>query len=227
MSVQIRVPGANFSKFVATLGLPHLDLAQDYFLFGGSNAASIANLKPGGAPGVVVGAPVMGAGYAHMVSDTAYIRSGTNSSGPCTFVSVVRQYNGGDYPNFGNYNLGTNQGLNFSTTTNVAFSALLNGAAKATINDAKDIVNFKFMAVTYDGAQVGSMICNAAGIQTASQAGAGAIPAAPCKWGGQFNYFNHDCAMGITFPSALTFTQLAEIYAYAKPFLASRGVTVL
>lgn len=227
MSIQIHVPGASFTKKVATLGMPHLDLAQDYFLFGGSVAASVVNQKSGGAAGVSTGSPVVSSGYLTMNGNVNYISSGSTSQGPCTFLTVARQIAGGNYPNVGNYNLGAGTGLMIATSTNTSWSGFLNGSTVGSINDPTDNTNFKLLAVTYDGAHVVIVVVNGSGMNSVSTAATGTLAAAACHWGGLANYGTHDAAMGMTFPSALTITQINDIYQYAKPFLASRGVTML
>ena len=229
MSVSTFIENAAFSKVIAGIVIPNRDGLVGEFFMGGNEDSSIRNIA-GGPPLVAVGTPIYNDGYVYMEGggygdnrfDTQI--SPTSSSDETIIVILKRHLN--DYP--ASCHSSSFSGLfNYNKQT-----AYYNGQG-GSLSNVADVPppptggpDFYMTAGAGEFAQLGEAHSWESGVRTTAIAEVvgGNRPTAPykfCNSTGRCNY-----AYFAIFNRKLEVAELDIVYANAKTFLASRGVTL-
>lgn len=233
MSLSLTVKDATFTKYVSQL-VPYMALAKGFYLFGGTQAASLKNYANPGLPATVLGAPTYGAGYANLTSTSDGFDSGISSRSGFTHIGIITA-GGNSTGYFGNWN----QAAGAAGAANLVGKAsglaevrlALEGNYRVTSSAPALGSSFQFVASSYDGATGKLYVRDAASMKIDSAAYAlTATPLAqPFRVGGSgfVDATVFKAAAAMTFQQVMTDGQVAEIYAYLKTFLATRGISVI
>jgi hypothetical protein len=226
MTLALKIPGASFSKYAARVKMPLLDIANTYYLFGADADASRTNLVPGAANplGTVIGAPTFHDGYAAFTSANG-INALTTGGSPFTHIGVLRMTAGGW--GFGNWSAGGN--FLYGATDGLIKVAVA-GNIRTTLGSGPILgQGFQLVAGTYDGTTAVAYVFNNDILTTAAAAFVeGATTNYALKFGGhEYSTHSFDMAAGLSFPTALTQSQIEEVYDYLKQLLPTRGVTMV
>jgi hypothetical protein len=238
MTVSIRIQGASFSKFgdIDPSAAPHIADARAFYLLGGDAAESLKNRVPNSPnpTASAIGTPTYGNGYARLTcTETNGIDSGfTFSSQQHTHIIVAARQNASNRLLAGYWKASatkTEAAIGFSNTFD-KLVAYMDSSPRAEQPFAPVIGQFAFMATTYDGTNAKAYAHNGSSLlSTSAVYAAGALDtAAPFLVGasgvgtGEF-----DAAAVMTFNSALSSTELGELYNYFKQLMPLRQVPML
>lgn len=232
MTVSIIVPGATFTKFSRNTAMPYIADVSGYFLLGGSAGESIVNraINKTGTPSVVGSPAFPAAGYATL-SPVNGIDVGFNHGRPYTYL-VVARLGAGTRGIIGAWTPGGADvaAVNLLLTENGALKHAIDGLFRPGTLSIGSPTDFRLFAATYDGARSvvyahnGSTLLSAPGayVSAAVQPTTNPRIGASAFGGGEF-----DVAAAVLNDRAMTADEIGQLYAYLKPLLATRGVSVL
>lgn len=231
MTVQIKCPGATFTNFVTKLGLPFIEDAVFYGLFGGDAATSVANRIEGGVDATLIGAPGFAANHALLSGDNAILAPDVVQ--PMTFLMAVRAP-AGAFPHFGmiDFDNGVTGLLQHSNAD--PGKTKLTGNGNTDVNlIAGEIVgpnDFSLMAFSYDGATAVQRLYNGdLAPHTVSTPYAANVGSVAARIGG-YNLVGGNpfhCAAAAFYDRALSIAEIDEVHDYWQALLPVRGVTLL
>ena len=231
MSVTIKILDASFPNKLFVVGFPYIKLATNAFLFGTNEEKSLKNIAPNGTGNATkYGNPIYGDGFATLSPENYIGTSRPIAYKPITMIGVVRtdaqyaQYSMGTYRN------NTKRGFmlyNNTNTLSVFIGDGTNAFDKAGVPFTAKTPSFKFVAMTFDGANIKTYGFDSTGVKTAIATGVSSATTETCYFGGMPDIGPFDIAFGATYDTVLTDSQINEIYQYTKSFLATRNVTVV
>lgn len=223
MTVSIFVSGSTFTNYTRRVRLPYATDAASYYLYGTDFAASSVNHAVN-AEGTMtaVATPTYGTGYA-TVSQTNGFDLGYINTRPYTQI-VVSTYAGADSGLIGHWTGSYKDLLGFSSGNLIV---AVDSNIRATRN-SPPTSGYSFYAATYSGTSAIAYAHNGTSMISTSGAFVSAnTPDANLRVGASgFGSGNFNVAASVAFESELTLSQLGEIYAYLKEFLATRSITV-
>ena len=222
MTHSIKLADATFTKVIGT-PIAHLDLADMFLLLGGTQAESTKNYAGAKDTAVVVGSPVYAANYATVSNLNGFEESAAASSTSFTYIGVVTQNTGSTYmPYLGRVG-GTNGSELTRNTTNL--NLVMNSPTASTPMGAS---GFQFIAGSYNNPNAAIYLGGAGALTKATASAARTIDANKFRIGGFGGIYTgtfNAAAVGF-FKSALTETQVLELYLSLQKALLLRGVTV-
>lgn len=228
MTISITVPGVTFTKYVSKVLMPFIDEAVAYNLYGGDSASSKLNRALGATiQSVEVGTPTYGAGFATasnlngfdtgLLLDAPYTQivvsqtvSGTlalvgRGNGADGFVDMLTTQDNGvllyTWPN-------GNKGNGIDVTASFA----LNGASWGGGN--------KSAVFSHNGTNLNYNLTSVNIAKTVT-------PTSNLRIGASYGGGSFKIAASVFFPRELTPAEIVQVYAYLKPLLASRSVSIL
>jgi len=226
MTISIKLTDATFDNFLFTVP-PCLSRAKVFLLPGTDQASSVTNYADLGVPATVIGTPTYGEGYAALTSQSNGFQCGSSRSSPFTHVLVVAYASTGLCGNWTSASATLQPNLvgNSGGTVRV----YVDGAQRASQVRAEDS-SFAFIAASHDNTTAKIYHRATGGMVTTSGAyGAVGDSPTPFRVGGT-GYPDptvFHVAASLSFDSALTAGEIAELYDYLKYVVAQRGIVVI
>lgn len=222
MTFSIKIEDATFTKYV-TKAMPYSDLASLFLLLGNDAASSSKNYVGTRNPATVVGTPSYNTGYCSLSSVNGFESDAIESGSPFTHIIVATQATA-NIGYCGNWTTGNSANLLNRSTSNLNLA--VDGNFR--VNTPMGSNGFQLLAGTHDGSTATVYLGSNGSLSKASTPYVGGTVTKSKFRAGANNYgtgtFN--AAAVLTFSSALTEAQIAEVYAYLKSLLSSRGISV-
>lgn len=231
MGITIKIPGATFAKFVDR-EVPSISLATGYWLFGTDSASSFTNLAPNApaATPTVTGTPVYGNGFVQLNPDN-WFNSGITPTATADYTYIVVSDFARTGAICGTWHSGISPHMIHSFGAGVSHATAGGSSYATTNNRAAGAIHFA--AVTRKSSGRATYLADAVNglVKTTAPDYVGGatntFACAPGGFGNTADKTNTKYAACMLFPTALTDTQVADIYGYMKWKLAKRGVAVV
>lgn len=227
MTFSTKITDANFTKYVTALP-PHLELAQMFLLLGTDAASSRKNYAGAKQDATVVGTPTYGTGFATLSAlANGFEAPMAGSKSPFTHIAVVKPFAFANSGYCGNWV----QTAGVANLLNKASSTLLKLAVDGNqrVEVAMAGAGFQFIAGSHD-LTTAKVYCAANGVLNSGSLAFSGNTATAAKFrigaNGYGSEGNFDAAAVMTFNTALTDQQVADIYGYLKTLLSLRGISV-
>lgn len=230
MGVTIKLTGAAFTNYVDR-EVPNIDLATGYWLFGTDSASSFTNLAPNAAPGTVTitGTPAYGNGYILLNPDN-WFNTGITPIAANDYTYIVAS----DFARAGQICGTWHSGINGHMIHHAAggFSHATAGGSTYATSNSRSTGAVHFAAATRQASGRASYLAASGSLVKTTGAAvangnSNTFACAPGGFGNTADKTNTKYAACMLFPTALTDTQVANIYDYLKWKLARRSVTLL
>lgn len=229
MSHSVVIESANFSKFVDR-AVPHLALANGFWLFGDSFDASKVNLAPVGGPDLTPnGTIAYGPGYVEFTGVGSYFGTGLTVTGDHTLIVVHTATTPSTYDVM-------ISGGAFDRLGHIAKTTARNGGAYGGVATPAHApgASYGFMASTMPADNSASKIYttpNAGNlIETVGGTLGAALPIANVTIGPEVAAYGtvgtHRQAAAMVFDTRLTLEQITDIYDYFRFKMPTRGIAV-
>ena len=184
MSVTIKILDASFPNKLFVVGFPYIKLATNAFLFGTNEEKSLKNIAPNGTGNATkYGNPIYGDGFATLSPENYIGTSRPIAYKPITMIGVVRTDTQYAQYSMGTYRNNTKRGFmlyNNTNTLSVFIGDGTNAFDKAGFTFTAKTPSFKFVAMTFDGANIKTYGFDSTGVKTAIATGVSSATTETC-----------------------------------------------
>lgn len=228
MTISIAVPGVTFTKYVSKVLLPFIEEAAAYNLYGGDAASSKLNRAINATvQSLEIGTPIYGAGFV-TASNINGFNTGLLLDAPYTQIvisqnisgtgALIGRGNGAD--SFVDMLTSESNGVLLYTWPDGNKANGLDVTASFALNGASWGGGNKSAVFSHNGNNLNYNLTSVNIAKTIT-------PTSNMRIGASYGGFSFNIAASVFFPRELTPAEIVQVYAYLKPLLATRGVTIL